>query len=104
MTRQNEQLRQSVITWLCWNDPNGIYADEDTQAEQQKPLTLAESLEICLRQLKDGQTDKTQNAILGILQSAYVDNHKAMQQAASERGITLEQLVTSAITQAIKEI
>ena len=32
--------RESIINWLCWNDPNGIWTDDDSVAEDKQPLTL----------------------------------------------------------------
>ncbi len=31
--------REKMIIWLNWNDPNGIWTDEDSIAENMKPLT-----------------------------------------------------------------
>jgi|GEM_PF-2862128 len=31
--------REKMIVWLNWNDPNGIWTDEDSIAEGMKPLT-----------------------------------------------------------------
>jgi len=35
--------REQVIDWLCWNDPNGCYTDEDAEAEGYEPLSLEEA-------------------------------------------------------------
>lgn len=32
--------REELIAWLCWNDPNGIYADAASCAEDRPPLPL----------------------------------------------------------------
>lgn len=31
--------REKMINWLEWNDPNGIWTDEDAKAEGYKPFT-----------------------------------------------------------------
>ena len=36
----HEGLRDQIIEWLIWNDPNGCYSDEDGLAEGYGPLTL----------------------------------------------------------------
>lgn len=38
--------RQSVIDWLCWNDHNGCYTDEDAVAEfgEGSEMTLVQAL------------------------------------------------------------
>jgi hypothetical protein len=43
--------RDDVINWLCWNDPNGVYADRDSEAEGYPPLTLHGAREIMARQM-----------------------------------------------------
>ena len=45
--------RQTIITWLQWNDPNGIYEDKLSLKEFGKVLTLKEEIEIILRQIKE---------------------------------------------------
>jgi hypothetical protein len=32
--------REDLISWLVWNDPNGIYTDADSLAEGYSPLSL----------------------------------------------------------------
>lgn len=32
--------REQIIDWLVWNDGNGVYTDEDSEAEGYEPLTL----------------------------------------------------------------
>ena len=39
----NSGDRESLIYWLCFNDRNGIYSDEDCRAEGQRPLTEDEA-------------------------------------------------------------
>ena len=35
--------REQVIEWLAWNDANGVYTDEDSEAEGLDPLTLEQA-------------------------------------------------------------
>lgn len=42
--------RDQLIAWLRWNDPNGIYTDEDSEREGFDPITLDEAKEIAIRQ------------------------------------------------------
>lgn len=35
--------RLDLIGWLAWNDPNGVYRDEDCFAEGWEPMTLDEA-------------------------------------------------------------
>lgn len=39
----NSMTREQAIEWLCWNDPNGIYTDEQSKAEGLPPITLREA-------------------------------------------------------------
>lgn len=32
--------REQVLEWLQWNDANGVYTDEASEAEGLEPLTL----------------------------------------------------------------
>ena len=50
MTSNN---RERVISWLCWHDPNGVYTDEDSEAEGMSPLTLDEARQIMRDQLAE---------------------------------------------------
>lgn len=42
----NLESRESVINWLCWNDPNGDYTDEASDREGLPRLTLEEAVEL----------------------------------------------------------
>ena len=44
--------REQLMAWLCWNDPNGIYTDEASLAEDRPPLTLAKSRQIMREQIE----------------------------------------------------
>lgn len=43
--------RDGIIGWLCWNDRNGIYRDDECELEGIDPLTREEALEIALSQV-----------------------------------------------------
>ena len=49
----NSMTREQAIKWLCWNDPNGIYTDEDSEAEGLQPITLQEAKIIIKRQSEE---------------------------------------------------
>ena len=42
--------RRSLIKVLEWNDPNGIYSDDESRAEGYPPITKEEAIEIICRQ------------------------------------------------------
>jgi len=44
--------RETLIEVLEWNDPNGIYSDEDSEAEGLDPITKEEAIEIIIRQFE----------------------------------------------------
>lgn len=43
--------RQDLINWLKWNDPNGVYDDEQSLKELGNIMTYEEGVEIILRQV-----------------------------------------------------
>ena len=43
--------REELISWLIWNDPNGVYRDEQSLQEFGQIITKDEALEIALRQI-----------------------------------------------------
>ena len=43
--------RDDLIRWLCWNDPNGVYMDEDSLAEGKPPLALHSARQIVVDQI-----------------------------------------------------
>ena len=49
----NSMTREQAIKWLCWNDPHGIYTDEDSAAEGLQPITLTEAKTIIKRQSEE---------------------------------------------------
>jgi hypothetical protein len=44
--------RESLIEVLEWNDPHGIYSDEDSKSEGLLPITRQEAIEIICRQFE----------------------------------------------------
>ena len=50
-TELNSWSRLDLIEWLCWNDRNGIYSDEDSIAEFGNVLGRDNSMEIVLKQV-----------------------------------------------------
>ncbi|MDF0719195.1 hypothetical protein P0M11_04190 [Kaistella sp. PBT33-4] len=47
----NSWTRQELIDWLCWNDSNGIYSDEDSLREIGEILTKEVATEIITNQV-----------------------------------------------------
>ncbi|MGF1556239.1 hypothetical protein [Paucihalobacter sp.] len=43
--------RQDLISWLKWNDPNGVYDDESSLREFDNILEKEEAITIMLRQI-----------------------------------------------------
>lgn len=43
--------REELIDWLQWNDPNGVYRDEDSLSEFGNILTKDEGVEIIKNQI-----------------------------------------------------
>jgi hypothetical protein len=43
-----EMNREQCVEFLVWNDPNGIYSDEDCQCEETPPLTQELARLLCL--------------------------------------------------------
>ena len=43
--------RTHLIEWLCWNDQNGVYRDEESLAEFGEILDKEEAYCIALRQI-----------------------------------------------------
>ncbi len=44
--------REQLIEWLCWNDPNGVYRDEDSIRDGMEVLSYEEAYELYLNQSK----------------------------------------------------
>ena len=45
--------REDLIEWLCWNDRNGVYKDEDSLREFDNILGKEEAIEIITRQVSE---------------------------------------------------
>ena len=50
-TELNSWSRLDLIKWLCWNDRNGVYKDEDSIREFDNILSKEEAIEIITRQI-----------------------------------------------------
>lgn len=50
----NSWSRIDLILWLKWNDPNGVYRDEDTLRGFDRILSKPEAIEIITRQITEG--------------------------------------------------
>lgn len=51
LIKLNTWSRLELIDWLCWNDRNGIYRDEDSLSEIGNVLGKEEAIEIMSRQI-----------------------------------------------------
>jgi hypothetical protein len=51
----NKMSREDIIGWLSWNDPNGIYHDEQSLKELGNIMSLEEGKEILLRQVEENR-------------------------------------------------
>lgn len=49
----NSRSRVDLIEWLCWNDRNGVYKDEDSLREFDNTLSKECAIEIITRQITD---------------------------------------------------
>lgn len=49
----NQWSRNKMIAWLEWNDPNGIWSDEDAIAENYPPLTIATAKKYIIKFLSE---------------------------------------------------
>lgn len=47
----NSWARLDLINWLCWNDRNGVYKDEDSQREFGNIVSKEEAIEIITKQI-----------------------------------------------------
>ncbi len=48
-----EGSREEIVRWLEWNDPNGVWSDEDSDAEGWQPITLQDAQAAMKRALID---------------------------------------------------
>ncbi len=51
----NAMNREDIIEWLAWNDPNGVYNDEQSLKELGNIMSHSEGLEILLRQVEENR-------------------------------------------------
>jgi hypothetical protein len=49
----NSWSRLALIEWLCWNDRNGIYKDEQSLQEFGNTVSKVEAIEIITRQITE---------------------------------------------------
>ncbi len=49
----DEVTREELILWLCWNDPNGVYTDQDSMSEFERIMTKEEGIECMKNQLQN---------------------------------------------------
>jgi hypothetical protein len=49
----NSWTRLALIEWLCWNDRNGIYKDEQSLQEFGNTVSKEEAIEIITRQIAE---------------------------------------------------
>lgn len=47
----NSWKRRDLIEWLCWNDRNGVYRDEDSLREFGNILSSEEAIEIITKHI-----------------------------------------------------
>ncbi len=43
--------RQDLISWLNWNDPNGVYSDEESLLEFNNVMEKQEGIDIMVKQI-----------------------------------------------------
>lgn len=49
----NSWSRMELIDWLCWNDSNGVYSDEDSIREFGSKLSKEGAIEIIIKQIME---------------------------------------------------
>ena len=52
-TEVNSWSRLELIEWLCWNDRNGVYRDDQSLQEFDNILGKEEAIEIITRQITE---------------------------------------------------
>jgi hypothetical protein len=52
-TELNSWSRLELIEWLCWNDRNGVYRDDQSLQEFNNILGKEEAIEIITRQITE---------------------------------------------------
>lgn len=51
--RLTGKSRDWLIDWLVWNDPNGVYTDEDAAREDFDPLLKEDAVELTMEHVSD---------------------------------------------------
>ena len=49
----NSWSRLDLIEWLCWNDRNGVYRDNESMQEFGDIVNIEEAIEIITRQITE---------------------------------------------------
>jgi hypothetical protein len=49
----NSWSRLELIEWLCWNDRNGVYKDDESLQEFGNTVSKEEAIEIITRQISE---------------------------------------------------
>ena len=52
-TELNSWSRLDLIEWLCWNDRNGVYKDDESLQEFGNTVSKEEAIEIISRQITE---------------------------------------------------
>ena len=52
-TELNSWSRLDLIEWLCWNDRNGVYKDNESLQEFGNTVSKEEAIEIITRQITE---------------------------------------------------
>ena len=61
-TELNTWSRIDLIEWLCWNDRNGVYKDEESLCEFGNTVSKDEAIEIITRQIIQAEKMTNNNA------------------------------------------
>ncbi len=56
--------RHDMIDWLCWNDPNGIWTDEDMRREDMDPMSEEEAVDQIMAFVEE--TGETPEEMMGV--------------------------------------
>lgn len=49
----NSWSRLDMIEWLCWNDSNGVYRDDESLQEMGNTVTKEEAINIITKQITE---------------------------------------------------
>ena len=53
ISQLNSWSREELIEWLCWNDRNGVYKDDESLQEFGNTVSKEEAIEIITRQITE---------------------------------------------------